>query len=57
MMEKIAAAKPLKNFLLLPWRANIETNATVEKMERTTNRIPEIFAFSFLGANMRKTNT
>lgn len=56
-MEKIVAAKPHNSFLLWPWRANRETDTTAANTVRTRTRREKIFAFSFLGENMRKIST
>lgn len=56
-IEKIVAARPQRIFLLFPWRAKRETKTTTANILRTETRSPKIFAFSFLGANIRKINT
>lgn len=56
-MEKMVAANPQKTFLFLPWRAKREIKAIAEKTERANRRSPIIFAFSFLGAYIRKMTT
>lgn len=54
MMEKMVAARPQNNFLVLPWRAKRETKATAAKTESTSERSPMILAFSIFGAKMIK---
>ena len=49
-MEKIAAVKPQKSFLVVPWRAKTETKATTAKTDSTKVKTPRILAFSFFGA-------
>lgn len=50
MMENMAAAKPQKTFLELPWSANREIKTTAENTVITNANKPLIFTFSFLGA-------
>lgn len=57
MMEKMAAAKPQKSFLELPWRAKREIKTTAVKIVRTRVKRPTILTFSFFGAYITKTKT
>ena len=57
MMEKMAAAKPQKIFLLLPWRTKREMKATAANMLSTNVRSARILPFSLFGANTRKMST
>lgn len=57
IMENTEAARPQKSFLVLTWRAKIDTSATVANIVMTKAKSPRILTFSFLVAKVMKMMT